>query len=228
MQHADQGEQAARGFEIDIDLPRQTLRHQLRAFVVQAAPPHVDGLNALFTSFLDRLDVAIDQHLVVLHQPAERSQRQADGGQRTVGSIADIENQTAFQNGKMQRVRTGLVGADQWREMVRRRQIRHRLLTVCLDIRGQLIGRISIEDHAMQPGSGDGSTRHGALMSLLSMFRLSMSPTVPPLMGRSKPSAKKKVRGTKIADMTQIGGCPMRSTTNSSGTMMWPVTKMVK
>ena len=64
--------------------------------------------------------------------------------------------------------------------------------------------------------------------SLFSMFRLSISPTVPPLIGRSRPSAMKNVSGRKIADISQIGGSPMRSTMNISGTTMWPVIRMVK
>jgi len=36
------------------------------------------------------------------------------------------------------------------------------------------------------------------------MFRLSISPTVPPLMGRIKPSANTNVSGTKIADKHEL------------------------
>ena len=45
MQDADQGEQPTRGVEVDLDLAREPLAQQLGAFVVQAAPAHVDGLD---------------------------------------------------------------------------------------------------------------------------------------------------------------------------------------
>src|SRR6476661_6474736 len=103
--------------------------------------------------------------------------------------------------------------------MVGRRQIGHRLLAIRLDERRQVGGHIPIQDHALQPGVGDGVAGH-AVGSLLSMFRASINPTVPPLTGRSRPSARNSVRGMKIADISHKGGSLIRSTVYSSGTTM--------
>src|SRR3546814_18276893 len=45
VENADQREQPARGSEVDLDLAVEALAQQLGAFVVQAAPAHIDGLE---------------------------------------------------------------------------------------------------------------------------------------------------------------------------------------
>ena len=86
-------------------LPASRSGHQFGAFIVQAAAPHIDRLDALLAALLHRLDMAVHQQLVVLHQPAERPQRQADGGERRTGGIAHVEHQPALLDRQMQRVR---------------------------------------------------------------------------------------------------------------------------
>ena len=79
MQHAHKRKQPPCGFEIDRHFAFEPPRHQRRAFVVQAPAAHVDGLDARLAAFLNRLDMALDQHLVVADQPAERPHGEADG-----------------------------------------------------------------------------------------------------------------------------------------------------
>ena len=72
MQGAEQREEAAPRGDIDGDLTFQSLHEQAAAFVVQAAAPDVDGLDARRRLRLDRLIVALAHHEVVLHDPSER------------------------------------------------------------------------------------------------------------------------------------------------------------
>src|ERR1700738_4692211 len=76
VQHADQREQPARGFEIDPHLALQAFLQRARALVVDAAAPHVDGLDLVRRSRPDRLVVAVADHEIVFHDPPERRQRQ--------------------------------------------------------------------------------------------------------------------------------------------------------
>ena len=59
--------------------------------VVQATTSHIDRLDTFRTPFFDRLDMAVHQQLVVLHQPAERSQRQSDYRQPDIVAAANVE-----------------------------------------------------------------------------------------------------------------------------------------
>src|ERR1700679_563952 len=93
-------------------------------------------------------------------------------------------------------------------------EVGNRLLTIGLDERRQRAPRFVVQDDAF-----DG---HTAVGSGFSMFRFSISPTVPPLIGRIRLSVNARVSGTKIADMIQTGGCCPRSTMNKSGMTRWP------
>src|SRR5580658_2556106 len=177
-QHANQSEQSSRRVEVDLDLARQPFSHQFRALVVQAAPAHVDRLDPRLAAFLNRLDVAVHQHLVILHEAPERAQSQADGGQRG-----------------------------------------DRLFAVGLDERRERASGIIVQNDTLE--------RHIVVGSDFSMFRLSISPTVPPLIGWIRPSARTSVNGTKIAVITQIGSCSL-STMNNNGITTWPTMRMVK
>ena len=104
MQRADQGEQPPRRLEIEPDPAFQPRGQQLRALVVQAAPAHVDRLDArLVAAFGDRLLMAVDDHVVVLDQPAERPERQRHRPHRRVQRVADVEDQPAVAHAEMQR-----------------------------------------------------------------------------------------------------------------------------
>src|ERR1700688_3138922 len=76
VQHADQREQPAGGFEIDPHLALQALLQRARAFVVDAAAAHVDGLDLVRGRSADRLIIAVANHEIVFHDSPERRQRQ--------------------------------------------------------------------------------------------------------------------------------------------------------
>src|SRR5690606_10636342 len=59
MQHADEGEQAAGGVEIDIKLVGDALLQHFGGLVVDAAPPHVDGFDLAGGGVANRLIVAV-------------------------------------------------------------------------------------------------------------------------------------------------------------------------
>src|ERR1700688_3453083 len=69
VQHGDQREQPARGFEIDPHLALQPFLQRARALVVDAAATHVDGLDLVGRGGADRLVVAVANHEIVLHDP---------------------------------------------------------------------------------------------------------------------------------------------------------------
>src|SRR5580658_8953960 len=111
--------------------------------------------------------------------------------------------------------------------MIGGRQVGNSLRAVSLDERRQRAAGNFIQDDARQGHAASRIISHIAVGSDFNMFRLSISPTVPPLMGRIRPSAKARVSGRKIADIIQIGSCS-RSTTNNNGMTTWPTTRMVK
>ena len=93
VQDADQREQPARGFEIDPHLALQALLQRARAFVMDAAAAHVDGLDLVRRRGADRLVIAVADHEIVLHDPAERRQRQQMRHHRRAVLAADVEHQ---------------------------------------------------------------------------------------------------------------------------------------
>src|SRR4029078_11893608 len=71
VERADEREQASRRGDVDEDLALEPLHEEAAAFVMQAAPSHVDGLDARGRRGLDRLVVALAHQEIILHQPAE-------------------------------------------------------------------------------------------------------------------------------------------------------------
>src|SRR6185503_18021363 len=59
VERADEREQASRCGDVDQDLALEPLHEETAAFVMQAAPSHVDGLDARGRRGLDRLVVAL-------------------------------------------------------------------------------------------------------------------------------------------------------------------------
>src|SRR3546814_18722894 len=68
-------EQPARGDEVDLDLAAEAFLQQLGAFVVQAAPAHVDGLDARRTRRLDGFVIGLADGEVVADDAAERDRK---------------------------------------------------------------------------------------------------------------------------------------------------------
>src|SRR6266404_750821 len=93
MQHADQREQPARRVEVEPDLVGEPLAQQLRALVVETAPPHVYGFDLHRAGALDRREIALANQEVVLDDAAEWRQRQDDPLAGDVVGAADIEDQ---------------------------------------------------------------------------------------------------------------------------------------
>ena len=65
---------------------------QAAALVVQAAPAHVDGLDLGGGLGLDRLVIALADQEIVLHDAAERRQRQHDVLERLARSSSATVN----------------------------------------------------------------------------------------------------------------------------------------
>ena len=67
-----------------LDPPVERLAQEVGALVVQAAPGHVDGLDPRRRGALDRLEIAVADHEIVLDHPPERPH-----GQHDLGGSAD-------------------------------------------------------------------------------------------------------------------------------------------
>src|SRR5580698_3448033 len=65
VQYRDQGEQPARGVEIQIDLALEPFHHQARALVVQPAPAHVERLDTVRRRSADRRVIAVANREIV-------------------------------------------------------------------------------------------------------------------------------------------------------------------
>ena len=74
----------------------------------------------------------------------------------------------------------------------------------------------------------DGGLAHPVSTSVFSMLKVSISPTVAPLTGRSSPIARITVSGTKITDSSQVGGSYIFCMISIAGITMWPTIRMVK
>ncbi len=111
MQDADEGEEAARGFVVDVGFVLETGLKEAGALVVQAAAAHVDRLDALGAALLDGEHVAVDEELVVLDDAAERAEGEDDRRQWRVGFVTDIEDETAFLDREVKDVGAGREGS---------------------------------------------------------------------------------------------------------------------
>ena len=93
MQHADEREQPSGGVGVHRHLAAEPLAQQFGAFVVQAAAPHVDRLDAARRSGADRLVVGVADQEVVLDDAPQLLQRQIEVGQRRIAGIAHLESE---------------------------------------------------------------------------------------------------------------------------------------
>src|SRR6185295_13124011 len=78
VKDADQGEQAAGGVEIHLDLAGEAFLEELGGLVVQAAPGHVDRLDSFGAAGADRLEVGIADLEIVADRAAEAGEAHAD------------------------------------------------------------------------------------------------------------------------------------------------------
>src|SRR5215469_8392949 len=116
MQNADQGEQTPGSIKVGLDLSSEPLLQQLGAFVVQAAPPHVQRLNLRGRRIADGLVVTLADEEVVLDNAPERRERQHDLAVWCIVCKANIEDKTVFLDREQQIVRTS--PRSNWREAV--------------------------------------------------------------------------------------------------------------
>src|SRR5665213_119484 len=145
VQHADQREQPARGFEIDPHLAFQPLLQRARALVVDAAAAHVDGLDLVRRRGPDRLVVTVADHEIVLHDPPERRQRQQMRHDRRGVLFADIEHQPVAGDADMQRERA--LARALRREQILFDQIVDRARALVLDVGSGAPDRFLVERH---------------------------------------------------------------------------------
>jgi hypothetical protein len=109
MQHADQREQPARGVKVHLDLAGEPLHQELRALVVQPAPPHVDCLDLARHGGANRLIVALADHEVILHDFPERREREHVKDDRRAVGKPDVEGESILGDAEMQRVGSGVM-----------------------------------------------------------------------------------------------------------------------
>src|SRR5471032_629215 len=102
MQDAQQCEETAGRVGVEQDLFGEPLAQQLRALVVQAAPPHVDRLDLRRAGALDRVVVALADQEVVLDDAAKGRERQQHPLQRCVLQRPDVERETVVLEAEME------------------------------------------------------------------------------------------------------------------------------
>src|SRR5581483_3364437 len=107
VQRADQREQPTRGVEVDLDLAFQAFPQHLRTFVVQAAPAHVDRLDLRRRGGADRAVVAVADLEIILHDPAERRERQDEAVEVAIPGVADIDDQAILLDAEAQMIGAG-------------------------------------------------------------------------------------------------------------------------
>ena len=201
MQDADQREQPARRIEIDVDLAVQALAQQFGALVVQAAPAHVDGLDARRARGLDGLVVGLADGEVVAHHAAERQQRQRHGVERPVGLVENLHLQPVLGDREMQ-----VVGA---REIARRaegvvlQQVVDGHGALVLDLRGAADHRRVVERDAGQTFAGPFALR-GILLGIVGHARwppppVRTAPGWPPGAGRRSARGRRAPRPRRDA-----------------------------
>src|ERR1700743_3582058 len=71
MQDADEREKTARGFEIRLYLAGEPVDEKLGAFIVDRAPPHIQGFDLRRRRGADGFVVAVADQEVILHDAAE-------------------------------------------------------------------------------------------------------------------------------------------------------------
>ncbi len=91
---------------VEIDLAGQPLAQQRRALIVQAAPPHIDGLDLRRGRALDGVVIAFADQEIIFDDGAERGHRQRDFLQRILLLIGDIEDQAIILETDYQAERT--------------------------------------------------------------------------------------------------------------------------
>src|SRR5215469_4647607 len=152
MQHAKEREEPASGIEIDVDLALEALFQKRRAFVVQAAPPHVERFDLMRGRIADRLEIAFADEEIVLDDAAERRQRKHQPAVRLAALEAYIEDKAILLQGEDEPVGTALRIAR--RETVGFEQIVNGDFAFLLDLPGAANERPLIQLHCNQAESG--------------------------------------------------------------------------
>src|SRR5215831_9850520 len=104
IKREDQGEKPPGGVEIGLDLAFEAFAQKLRAFVVHAAPSHVDGFDALGYSLADGRIIALADLVIVLQHAAERRHGQQHAPMLALILQPHIENQARLRVGEDQMI----------------------------------------------------------------------------------------------------------------------------
>ena len=151
VQRADQGEQAPRRLMVQRHTALEPADQQLRAFIVQTTPAHVDSLQAgLAIAGNHRQLMALHHHDVVLDQSPERAEGQDDAAQRVAGLVANVEGQAAV--AQRQGQGEGAFAQFCWIESVAGQDVGHGLEAVGLGIgalRRRGLGQIDADQAAV-------------------------------------------------------------------------------
>ena len=91
----------------------QALDQQFGGLIMQATPPHIDGLDLGGAGGSDGLIIAFADHEIIAHHPPERGERQDMGDQTVAAQGADVETQLVIDHRQRQRIGAALIMAGQ-------------------------------------------------------------------------------------------------------------------
>src|SRR5262245_38287317 len=192
VQDGDEREQPPRGLEIDRNLVLEPLHQQLRALVMQGAAAHVERLDALGRCGADRRVIAVADQEIVLHDPAQRRQRQMMRNDQRVVRAPDVEHQAVSRNAQMQ------LEGPAWTALRHKRILLQKVVdrdrTFMLDVGTGAADRILVQRHRHQPVgfSAEGSVggRHRGLKRIATERACASSPSASPSVIAAGPSAR--------------------------------------
>ena len=134
--------------KIDFDLALEPLLQKPAAVIVEAAPAHVDCLDAARRRRLDRFEIAAADQEIVLHDLAERRQREAEHGALHLTVIGDVEHQPVVLDREVQVIGPG--AALDHLEGVLLQKVEDRDLALMVDIGRQRAQAVLVDRHRGQ------------------------------------------------------------------------------
>ena len=163
VQDADQGEQAAGSVEIHLDLAGEAFLQELGRLVVQAAPGHVDRLDAPGAVVADGAEIGIADLEIVADRAAEAGEAHAD---RLVGVIVlaeQFDGKAALLDAELHAIGAVMAGH---RELVVLDQVEDRDPALLLDI------GVALQDGALvQLDVDDAGIGHEGLLASAAFLR---------------------------------------------------------
>jgi hypothetical protein len=138
-----QREQPARRIEVHLDLSFETFAQEARAFVVQAAAPHVERFDLRGRRIADRLEVTAADEKIILDEAAKRRERQHDPAMGLTALELHIEDETILGDAQNEPVRPPWRSC--WVKMISLQQVINRDLAFLLDLTCTAHDRLLVE-----------------------------------------------------------------------------------